>query len=243
LSSNPVAGSGIGASPLVDVAEALRDVARSLEAEPDLQHVLEAIVAAATDTVPGAEQAGVSLREGKLLQTVASTSDLTKRINNIEHELDEGPRLQALLDHRSYRIDDMSVDTRWPRFAAAAEAHGVRSMLGYRLFTSGRTLGALDLYSSGPNAFDADSEVVGELLAAHAAIALIGSTQQAQWRRALSSRDTVGMAKGILMQRERITDGKAFNLLASTSQKANIKVHHLAELLVDEANNTASRPG
>jgi GAF domain-containing protein len=232
-----------GPSPLVDVAEALRDVARSLEAEPDLQHVLEAIVAAATDTVPGAEQAGVSLRAGKLLQTVASTSDLTKRINNIEHELDEGPCLQALLDHRSYRIDDMSADTRWPRFAAAAEAHGVRSMLGYRLFTSGRTLGTLDLYSSGPNAFDADSEVVGELFAAHAAIALIGSTQQAEWRRALSSRDTVGMAKGILMQRERITDGKAFNLLASTSQKANIKVHHLAELLVDEANNTASRPG
>ena len=43
-----------GPSPLVDVAEALRDVARSLEAEPDLQHVLGAIVASATDTVPGA---------------------------------------------------------------------------------------------------------------------------------------------------------------------------------------------
>ena len=96
-----------GSSPLVDVAEALRDVARSLEAEPDLQHLLEAIVASATDTVPGAEQAGVSIREGKLLQTVASTSDLTKRINDIEHELDEGPCLQALLDQRSYRIDDM----------------------------------------------------------------------------------------------------------------------------------------
>ena len=97
-----------GPSRLVDVAQALRDVARSLEAEPDLQHVLAAIVASVTDTVPGAEQAGVSLREGKLLQTVASTSDLTKRINNIEQELDEGPCLQALLDHHSYRIDDMS---------------------------------------------------------------------------------------------------------------------------------------
>jgi hypothetical protein len=39
---------------LVDVAQALRDVARSLEAEPDLEHVLEAIVASVTDTVPGA---------------------------------------------------------------------------------------------------------------------------------------------------------------------------------------------
>ena len=231
-----------GPSPLVDVAQALRDVARSLEAEPDLQHVLEAIVASATATVPGAEQAGVSIREGKRLQTVASTSDLTKRINNIEHELDEGPCLQALLDHRSYRIDDMSTDTRWPRFAAAAEAHGIRSMLGYKLFTSGRTLGTLDLYSSTPNAFDAEAEVVGEVFAAHAAIALLGSTQQAEWQIALNSRDTIGMAKGILMHRERLTGEQAFNLLVSTSQNANIKLHDLAAWLVDNANNTARRP-
>ena len=231
-----------GPSPLVDVAQALRDVARSLEAEPDLQHVLGVIVASATDTVPGAEDAGVSLREGKHLHTVASTSDLTKRINNIEHELDEGPCLQALLDHRSYRVDDMSRDTRWPQFAAAAEAHGVRSMLGYKLFTSGRSLGALDLYSSKLNAFDADSEIIGELFAAHAAIALTGSTQQAEWQRALSSRDTIATAKGILMQRERMTDDQAFSLLVCTSQKANIKVHDLADWLVDNVNGTASCP-
>jgi GAF domain-containing protein len=214
-----------GPGRLVDVAQALRDVARSLEAEPDLQHVLGAIVASVTDTVPGAEHAGVSLYERKLLQTVASTSDLTKRINTIEHELDEGPCLQALLDHHSYRIDDMSQDT--------------RSMLGYKLFTSGRTLGTLDLYSSKPNAFNAESEVVGEVFAAPAAIALLGSTQQAEWQTALNSRDTIGMAKGILMHRERLTDVQAFNLLVSTSQNANIKLHDLAGWLIDNANNTA----
>ena len=224
---------------LVDVAQALRDVARSLEAEKDLAHVLGGIVASVTDTVPGAEHAGVSLYERKLLQTVASTSDLTNRINTIEHELDEGPCLQALRDHRSYRIDDMSTDTRWPRFAAAAKAHGVQSMLGYKLFTSGRTLGTLDLYSSQPNAFNAESEVVGEVFAAHAAIALLGSTQQAEWQTALNSRDTIGMAKGILMQRERISDVQAFNMLVSTSQNANIKLHDLAVWLIDNANETA----
>src|ERR1700742_1196787 len=114
-----------GPSPLLDVAQALRDVAGSLEAESDVQHGLAAIVASVTDTVSGAEQAGVSLREGKRLQTVASTSDLTKQINAIEHKLYEGPRRQALLDHRSYRIDDTSTDARWPRFAAAADARGV----------------------------------------------------------------------------------------------------------------------
>jgi AmiR/NasT family two-component response regulator len=50
------------------------------------------------------------------------------------------------------------------------------------------------------------------------------------------------MAKGILMHRERITDVLAFNLLVSTSQNANIKIHHLAKWLVDNANNAARRP-
>ncbi len=150
--------------------------------------------------------------------------------------------MQAVLQRRSYRIDDMSTDTRWPRFAAAAQAHGVRSMLGYRLFTNGPTLGALDLYSSKLNAFDAEAEVVGELFAAHAAIALIGSTQQAEWQTALNSRDTIGMTKGILMHRERLTDEQAFTLLVSTWQKANIKIHDLAVWLVDDTNNTARRP-
>lgn len=228
-------------APLVDVAQALSAVARSLEAEPDLQRVVEGIVAAVVETVPGAEQAGVSLREDKNLRTVAATSDLVKRLNDIEHELDEGPCVQAVLERRTYRIDDMSRDTRWRRFAAAAEAQGIRSMLGYRLFTSDRTLGALDLYSTKTNAFDADAEVVGELFAAHAAIALIGSSQKTEWRRALSSRDTIGMAKGILMQRDNITAEQAFTLLIATSQRQNIKVHDLATWLVGSTEDAATK--
>lgn len=232
----------MGRAPQVDIAEALRDVARSLQAERDVQHVVRGIVAAVIDTVPGAEAAGVSLWEGKVLRTVAATSDLVSRINAIEHELDEGPCVQAVRDQRSYRIDDMSTDTRWPRFAAAAATHGTQSMLGYRLFTSGLTLGALDIYSSKINAFDAQAEVIGELFAAHAAIALVGSTQRADWQAALSSRDIIGMAKGILMHRERISDEQAFALLVATSQRAGIKLYDLAVWLVDDANEAARRP-
>ena len=239
MPENPQNTSDPAQNPLVDVALALRDVARSLEAEPDLHHTVEGIVAAVTDTVPGAENAGVSLWEGKSLRTVAATSDLVEKVNNLEHSLNEGPCLDALHMRRTYRIDDMSHEPRWPKFAATAQAHGIQSMLGYRLFTSGRTLGTLDLYSTQPNAFDAEAEIIGELFAAHAAIALIGSTQHAEWLTALNSRDTIGMAKGILMHRERLTDEQAFTLLLSTSQKANIKIHDLAVWLVDQANNTA----
>ena len=236
--------SHFGDVPPADVAGALRDVARLLQAEPDVQAVVEGIVAAVTDTVAGAEAAGVSLREGKGkgLRTVAATNDLVSRLNTIEHELGEGPCVQAVLEHRSYRVDDMATDTRWPRFAATALTYGIRSMLGYRLFISGQTLGALDLFSSKPHAFDTQAEAVGELFAAHAAIALIGSTQRADWQIALCSRDHIGMAKGILMQRERLTDDQAFTLLVTTSQKAGIKINDLAAWLVDEAGSAARQP-
>jgi GAF domain-containing protein len=239
MPENPQNTSDLAQNPLVDVARALSDVARSLEGEPDLQRTVEGIVAAVTDTVPGAQAAGVSLWEDKSLRTVAATSDLIEQVNNLEHELNEGPCLEALHMRRSYRIDDMSHERRWPRFAAAAQSHGIQSMLGYRLFTSGRTLGSLDLYSTQPSAFDAEAEIVGELFAAHAAIALLGSTQQAEWQVALNSRDIIGMAKGILMNRDALTDDQAFHVLVSASQHANVKVHDVARWLVTQTNNTA----
>jgi transcriptional regulator with GAF, ATPase, and Fis domain len=234
--------SDLAQNPLVDVARVLSDIARSLEAEPDLHHTAGGIAATVTDTVSGAEDAVVSLCEGESLRTVAATSDLVEQVNNLEYELNEGPCLDALHMRRTYRIDDMSHERRWPRFAAAAQAHGIQSMLGYRLFTSGRTLGALDLYSTQPSAFDANAEIVGELFAAHAAIALLGSTQHSEWQAALNSQDILGMAKGILMNRDGLTDDQAFNVLASASQDADVKVHDVARWLVVRTNNTAHGP-
>ena len=106
-------------------------------------------------------------------------------------------------------------------------------MLGYALFASDRTLGTLDLCSSKPNAFDGNSEVIGELFAAHAAIALNCCARLAEFRRALSHRDTIGIAKGILMHREGITADQAFNLLVSASQNSNLKLHEVAARLVE----------
>lgn len=97
----------------------------------------------------------------------------------------------------------------------------------------------LDLYSTQPSAFDGQAEIVGEWFAAHAAIAPLGSTQHSEWQAALNSRDIVAMAKGILVNRDDLTDDQAFRVLVSTSQYANMKVDDVASWLVAETNNTA----
>ncbi len=48
---------------------------------------------------------------------------------------------------------------------------------------------------------------------------------------ALGSRDMIGHAKGILMERYKITAEMAFALLAKASQDTNRKLHEVAENL------------
>jgi transcriptional regulator with GAF, ATPase, and Fis domain len=167
---------------LPDVAEAFSRVGQSLEGEPDLQRTVQAIVAAAVETVPGVEHAGVSVLESGRLRTIASSSGLGVRLNKLEHRLGEGPCVDATVEHHSYRTGNLATDTRWPRFAPAAAELGVSSMVGFRLGTSSTTLGSLDLYSTRRDAFNTESEHIGDLFAAHAAIALLGSQSKPNCR-------------------------------------------------------------
>lgn len=80
-----------------------------------------------------------------------------------------------------YLSGDLLVEDRWPAFVARATTEsGVRSMLSLRLFVDGDNLGALNMYSRRPGAFDDGSVAVGRLFVAHAAIALSAATEHAR---------------------------------------------------------------
>jgi hypothetical protein len=52
----------------------------------------------------------------------------------------------------------MASEDRWPQFAQRASEAGAASMLSLQLYVEGDNLGALNLYSRTPNAFDDESE-------------------------------------------------------------------------------------
>jgi len=218
------------------LTDALSTVVRTLESEPDVDSTVANIVRAVATTVPSTEDAGMSLLEGGRLESVSPSSERVARLDELQHELGEGPCVDAVYDAPAYRTGDIGTDRRWPRFADAAADLGVRSMLAVRLYTGTTLLGALNLYSSEPDAFDEPAEHVCGLFAAHAAVALVGSQAQAQLRSALESRDVISMAKGILMERHRVTDDQAFNLLVRASQNTNRKLHDVARWLVHGTN-------
>ncbi|MFD5247725.1 ANTAR domain-containing protein [Amycolatopsis sp. NPDC058340] len=232
---------GDGQDGLVGVAHALSRVARSLGGEPDLDHTLEGIVAAAMSTVDGVQYAGISLIDHGTLRSVAPSDGLVGKIDVAQYASGEGPCVDAVIERGTFRTGHLGADTvRWPKFAPAGAGLGIVSMLAFRLFTSSTTLGSLNLYSTEPDAFDEDAEAIGELFAAHAAIALAGARRQSELKRALRRRDVIATAKGILMVRHGRTDDQAFAMLVETSQHTNMKLHDVAAWVVDDANEATS---
>jgi GAF domain-containing protein len=212
-----------------DVAESFAELARALLAEPDTQHTLQRIVDLAVETVDGCDHAGMSLVRSNRVDTPAASDDVGPKVDALQTETGEGPCLSAIRDHEVFQTDDLATEDRWPEFSArAVEETGVRSILGLRLFVAEDTLGALNLYSRRPGAFDEDDRAVGAVFATHAAVAFSTAQHDAQMDQALASRDLIGQAKGILMNREGVTADKAFAMLRQTSQSLNVKLREVA---------------
>jgi len=146
-------------------------------------------------------------------------------MDELQTELDDGPCLTAIWEQETVHIPDMATESRWPRFAAAAAQAGVGAMLCFQLFVHGDTLGALNLYSPTAGAFTEDSETIGLVFATHAAVALAAAQQEHQLTTALASRDIIGQAKGIVMERFYLDTTRAFALIARLSPHENIKLH------------------
>ncbi|MGY1709874.1 GAF and ANTAR domain-containing protein [Geodermatophilus sp. SYSU D00758] len=217
---------------MADLAEVLREVAARLRTErhPPVETTLEAITAAAAVAVPGAEDVGISFVVGRSrIEARAATGERPTTLDALQDRLGEGP-CYAALRQEVVHAPDVATEERWPRFATAARELGVGSMLSLRLYvTPGKELGALNLYAGTPHAFDGDSEAVARIVAVHAAIALAAAEREEHLEAALRSRDRIGQAKGILMERYKLTPDQAFAFLVRTSSVTHRKLTDIAD--------------
>ena len=214
------------------LAELLADLARDLHRKRTLADTLDGIVHGAVRDVPGAAMAAISSVEGRRrIETTAGTDPTVYRVDQAQYRTGQGPGLTSIYEEDTVRAPDLVADARWPAFAAEVRDLGVGSMLSFQLYVDDANLGALNLYHSEPHAFDDESEQVGRLFAGHAAVAMDGSRDREQLVAALSTRDLIGQAKGILMERHRLDADQAFELLVRASQVAHCKLRDVAEQL------------
>jgi hypothetical protein len=228
---------------LDDLAQLLSELARKLEAEDDTQSMLDDLVAAAVDQIPGVDEGSISIvLAHKDVSSQSPSSELPRRVDALQTETGEGPCLDAVYREKTVRVPDMASETRWPKFARRAAEAGAGSMLSFQLWVEGDNLGALNLYGHEPHAFTEESEHVGLLFVSHAAVAMAGAQKVDQLEEGMATRDLIGQAKGVLIERYKISGQVAFALLVRASQQRHVKLRELAAELVETGEVSGQAP-
>ena len=210
--------------------------------ETDADTVIAELAEHAVNEIPGAKYAGVTVTTNRKAST-PPRPPIARRwcSTQIQQRHQEGPCLDVGVGKTDIHISDLENDDRWPKYRDDALAETpIRSIMAFQLFIADQAMGALNVYSEEPNAFDDETEEVGLIFATHMAVAWNSARRDEQFRKALASRDTIGQAKGMIMERYGIAAIQAFEVLRKLSQDSNVPLARIAQELVEKSRPSAS---
>jgi GAF domain-containing protein len=217
------------------IAELVQDLHGRADVDPDA--VIAELVEHAAVEIPGAQYAGITVtRNAKHIDTPATTHKWPLLLDEIQQRHREGPCLTAAWEEKTVHVADLEQDHRFPAYRRdALEQTPIRSVMAFQLFIADETMGALNIYAERPHAFGAQSRELGQIFAAHSSVAWNNARRDEQFKRALASRDTIGQAKGMVMERYGVDAVQAFALLRKLSQDANVPLIDVATELIASA--------
>lgn len=191
------------------------------------------------ETFPGTSDAGITLldEDGNRV-TAAATDALVEEADLLQYELGRGPCLTAWEQRTVVRIGDIAEDDRWPEWAQAAAALGMRSLLSAPVVAGSDALGAVKVYAAQPRAYDDRDAHRLTLFATQAAIFLVNLKTMRDAERiseelkdSLRGRDAIALAKGFIMARDGVDERTAFLALVDLAQQESRPVRQVAERL------------
>ena len=224
------------------LAGLMHDVATILGEPVDLSETLARVTRTARDLVPGVDYASISVRRPDgTLETLVPTDLVTVQADLVQHELEEGPCYDAVTDKTLTYALDLANEPRWPTYGPKAAALGVSSQLAVRLYDQAGTRAGLNLYAITAGALDGSLESA-EALGCLAQVALIHARDRETLAEALHTRETIGKAVGIVMERYDVSGERAFSYLVRRSQTSNVKLRDIAAEIADRRSAVPRTP-
>lgn len=221
----------------------IAELVQELHSRPDTDSdtVLAELVEHAAIEIPGAQYAGVTVtRNARHIDTPAATHKWPILLDEIQQRHREGPCLTAAWEEKTVHVADLTTDSRFPLYRRdALEQTPICSIMAFQLFIADETMGALNVYAEQPHVFDQASKDIGRIFAAHSSVAWNSARRDEQFKRALASRDTIGQAKGMIMERYGVDAVQAFEVLRKLSQDSNVPLVQVASELVAKAQSTS----
>ncbi|PWR11613.1 histidine kinase [Micromonospora acroterricola] len=216
--------------------------------ETDLEGVLQQVATLAKRTIAGVDEASVTLIRGRNAHTAAFTGELALSLDERQYEQGGGPCLDAAATHATVSVPDLTREQRWPHYTPAALDAGVRSSMSVGLPVHETVTGALNMYSTKPEAFDDEAILLAQTFSGYAAVALANAhlydataTLAQHMQAAMEHRAVIEQAKGIVMAERHCTPDEAFTILSKLSQDTNRKLRDVASALVDNAHRSPQR--
>ena len=224
-----------------NAAEALERLGRLSLRELSMDSLLQTVADLTKTVMPGNPETSVLLLVKDKPTTVAHTGQLAVDLDETQYERGHGPCLHAARTGELTEIADTRTETRWQDYTQRAAERGNPSSLSIPLAIDEdeQVTGALNVYARQADAFDEDSRSVATRFGPYAAVATSNmyAYQSARdmadnLQAALESRAVIDQAKGVLIERYKLTPDQAFQLLARVSMNANRKVRDIADHLV-----------
>lgn len=224
-----------------ETVEKLSRVTRLLKTQRTLPAQLEAVVSIVKRSVPSCDAVGIVLLVDGEPTSVAVTDRLTIEIDLVQYRTGEGPCLKALRDGDVVRIDILERDSTFTRFAPGALDRGLRSVLSTPLTANGRSVGALNMYSTTANAFDDRTSEAVRPMAEYAGEAIGSSPLYAYSMdmvdglvEDLESRAIIEQATGVLMSSQEDTSKEALAQLRDLAVRSGETIRTVAEWVIAE---------
>jgi GAF domain-containing protein len=216
----------------------LDQLGQLLLAGHDSSSVLQRIVDLAAQAMPPGTEVSMTLVRDDSPTTAAFTGRLAEGLDEMQYERGHGPCLEAARIGLFIEIADARTEDRWPGYIPGFLDRGALSSLAAPVPAAHLT-GAVNVYARAPHAFSEDDRSALVQFAAYAGAVLtnLDALQDARdlaenLQRAMDFRSVIEQAKGILVERHKLTIDQAFRLLADVSMHTNRKVRDVAAGLV-----------
>jgi GAF domain-containing protein len=225
----------------------LRGVAGIVASGRGVIDLLRDVAKFAAQAIPGADGVGVALIDPQQgissVRTWAATAMLVHEIDTVQYnELNEGPCITCMQSQRPTVSGSLGSDGRWPHFGGRVARMRMHSALALPLVVGEQVIGAINAYAKTRDAFAEHAVQLGSQFAKSAAVSVYNAQLLAnahertlRLQRALDSRSVIDQAIGIIRSRSGGGAEEAFARLTHISQTENIKLHIVAERLVEEA--------
>lgn len=190
----------------------------------------------------------VTLHRSRKTRTGAGNTPRARLLNDIQERIGEGPCLTALQEQITVVVRDTLTETRWPLYAKALAAQGVRSVLAVPLSLEQEEEAAasINFFSDLPESFHEGTVAGAEQYAYQAGRALrlavrIGTTQQLaeDLQEAMKSRTAIDLAVGVIMGQQRCSQRMAFEILSRAASSRNRKLRDVARELLENLGGAA----